>query len=372
MTLADVNSARPARQAPTAALRKVQGARRAASASAMRVAKRLGLRYVAAETLTIQRRRQGKGFSYLTADGRCIRQAAVLRRLKSLAVPPAYEDVRYAEDARAHLQAVGRDAAGRLQYRYHPDWQQVRELHKARRLTRLAEALPRIRRSVAQHLACAEPRRSFALAAVIELVACSAVRPGSENHARLRGTRGAATLLKSNVACSGAVVTLTFRSKGGRTVQKAVAAPKLAEAIQVLRKLPGRRLFRFQTESGELRDVTATDVNAFLREIAGLRISLKDFRTLLASVSVLDALSRKTPAAGQRARRRQVLDAIRAAAADLDNTPAVCARSYVHQTVVDAFEEGILEKFAEQLRTSRSPGKREQILAEIVGEAAAI
>jgi DNA topoisomerase-1 len=372
MTIAETISARPPGQAPASRRkRKAASVAQPAATSAIRMAKRLGLRYVTADSLTIQRRRQGKGFAYFAPDGSCIRKRDVLQRLKSLAVPPAYEDVRYAEDPRAHLQAVGRDAAGRLQYRYHPDWQQAREMRKARRLTRLAEALPKIRRSVAQHLACGEPTRPFALAAVIELVACSAVRPGSENHARLRGTRGAATLLKSNVACAGEVVTLTFRSKGGKTVQKAVAAPKLAAAIHILRKLPGRRLFRYRTESEEVRDVTATDVNLFLREIAGLRISLKDFRTLLASVSVLEALSRETPAAGKRARRRQVLDAIRAAAADLDNTPAVCGRSYVHQTVVDAFEEGILEKFAEELKASRSPARREKVLAEIVREAAA-
>ena len=121
-------------------------------------------------------------------------------RLKRLAVPPAYEDVLYATDPRAHIQAIGRDAAGRLQYRYHADWEKVREQRKARRLQRLVEALPRIRRAVNKHLGAAEPTREFALAAVIELVACSAIRAGSESYAKANGTRGAATLLKSNIA----------------------------------------------------------------------------------------------------------------------------------------------------------------------------
>lgn len=325
-----------------------------------------GLHLVAANALTIRRQRRGKGFTYLAQDGTAIRNAEVLRRLKALAVPPAYADVRYAEDPKAHLQAVGRDAAGRLQYRYHPDWQVVREQRKARRLARLAEALPKIRRSTGQYLGGEAGQREFAFAGVIELVACSAVRPGSESYTRLHRTRGATTLLKSNVTCAGDVVTLTFRSKGGRQVQKVVEAPRLASAVRALRKLPGRRLFRFRTEAGEMRDVTAREVNAFLREIAGVRISLKDFRTLLASVGVLDALSRTAPASGKRGQRRQVLEAIRFAAAELDNTPAVCAKSYVHESVVNAFEEGALQAFSDELRPSRSSRKREQVLARIV------
>jgi DNA topoisomerase-1 len=339
--------------------------------SAIKLARRLGLHYLSTDALKLRRRRSGTGFSYCDPDGKTISDANTLKRLKSLAVPPAYEDVLYAEDPKAHIQAIGRDAAGRLQYRYHPEWQKVRETRKAQRLARLAEALPRIRRSVGQHLTGAEARREFALAAVIELVARSAIRPGSENHARLRGTRGAATLLKSNVVVVGDTITLKFRAKGGKNVVKEFSAPRLCEALAVLRKLPGRRLFQYQTEAGDVRHVTAQDVNTFLREIAGVQISLKDFRTLLASVSVLDALAREAPAESKRARRRQVLEAISAAADDLANTPAICAKSYVHETVVAAFEDGILEQFAATLRSCRSTSGREKVLAEVIATAAA-
>jgi DNA topoisomerase-1 len=284
-------------------------------------------------------------------------------------MPPAYEDVRYAADANAHLQATGRDAVGRLQYRYHPEWQKVRELRKARRLALLAEALPKIRRTLGRHLAGTEPAREFALAAVIELVATSAIRAGDEAHTRFSGNRGATTLLKSNVSVSGATITLKFRAKGGKKVLKEFSAPRLSEAIEILAKLPGRRLFQYRNEAGEVRPVNARGVNAFLREIAGERISLKDFRTLLASVTVLDALSRETPAASKRGRRRQILEAIRFAAEDLANTPAICAKSYVHESVINAFEEGILEKFAETLRNTRSRARREQVLGEVMAAA---
>src|ERR1700759_447177 len=159
-----------------------------------------GLRHVGTEQLTIRRQRKGTGFTFLTPTGRTLRDAGTIRRLKSLAVPPAYEDVRYAVDPRAHIQAIGRDAAGRLQYRYHPDWQRVRESRKGRRLAKLAEALPTIRRSIGHTLAGGEPTRAFTLSAIIELVARTAIRPGSEQYARISGTRGAATLLKSNVS----------------------------------------------------------------------------------------------------------------------------------------------------------------------------
>ena len=177
--------------------------RNGASATTIKLARRLGLRHVSSDVLSIRRRRCGKGWTYLAPDGRTIRDRAIVRRLARLAVPPAYADVLYAEDPAAHLQAIGRDAAGRLQYRYHADWEKVREIRKAARLARLADVLPRIRRSVGQHLSAPEPTRESALAAVIELVACSAIRPGSESYARQHGTRGATTLLKSNVTLDG-------------------------------------------------------------------------------------------------------------------------------------------------------------------------
>src|SRR5262249_10858889 len=175
------------------------------------------LRYVTTDALTIRRKRIGEKFTFVSSGGRTIRDEITRARLKRLAVPPAYEDVLYANDPRAHIQAIGRDAAGRLQYRYHPDWEKVRERRKAKRLQRLVEALPRIRRAVNKHLNEAKPTREFALAAVIELVSCSAIRPGSESYARASGTRGAATLLKSNIAVNGATVALKFRAKGGKT-----------------------------------------------------------------------------------------------------------------------------------------------------------
>jgi DNA topoisomerase-1 len=261
----------------------------------IKLIRKAGLTYVSTEALTIRRQRHGRGFRYLSARGKAL-HAPAIKRLTSLAVPPAYEDVLYATNPSAHIQAIGRDAAGRLQYRYHPDWERVRETRKARRLARLAEALPQIRRSIGQHLSGDAPTRSFTLSAIIELVAHSAIRPGSEQYAKLRGTRGAATLLKSNVSIYGETLRLHFKAKGGKQIDKEVHAPRLAAAIEVLMKLPGRRLFQYQDDEGKLHTANAQEVNRFLREIAEVEISLKDFRTLMASVSVLEALACAEPA----------------------------------------------------------------------------
>jgi len=338
---------------------------------AARAMQRLGLRYVTTEELTIQRKRVGTRFTFVSPSGRIIRDEITRARLKRLAVPPAYEEVLYAADPRAHIQAIGRDAAGRLQYRYHPDWEKVREQRKARRLRRLVAAMPRIRRSVNKHLSVAEPSRAFALAAVIELVACSAIRPGSESYAKEHGTRGAATLLKSNVEVHGTRVALKFRAKGGKHIEKEFHCPRAATAINVLRDLPGARLFQYATPEGETRAVTASEVNAFLREIAGVKISLKDFRTLSASAAALEALARIEPAASERGRRRQVKEAVTAVSEELANTPAICRKSYVHQTVVAAFENGKLATFSDLLKRRRSPARREQLLAQVVASMAA-
>src|ERR1700744_6485301 len=326
----------------------------------------LGLKLGDQNELTIRRIKRGKGYSFIRANGTAIRHAGTIRRLNRMAVPPAYQEVRYSPDPNSHLQAVGRDAAGRLQYRYHADWEKVREQRKAHRLAKLVAALPKIRRNVSMHLAGDAPTREFALSAVIELIAHTAIRPGNESYARLNGTRGATTLLKSNVTLDDDGLVLSFKAKGGKAVRKECDAAKLVRAIPILRQLPGKRLFQYRDASGTVRAVSTTAVNAFLREIAGIKISLKDFRTLMASAVVLESLSRVSPAASERGRKRQVNDAIRAAADQLSNTPAICRKSYVHDTIVAAFEDGVLERIASTMTGRRTQKKREQLLAQFV------
>jgi DNA topoisomerase-1 len=338
----------------------------AAKTSVEDLAEELGLKLGDQNGLTIRRIKRGKGYSFIRANGTAIRHVGTIKRLHSMAVPPAYRDVRYSADPSSHLQAVGLDAAGRLQYRYHADWEKVREQRKAHRLARLVGALPKIRRKVSAYLSGDEPTREFALSAVIELIARTAIRPGNESYAR-----GATTMLKSNVTLEDDTLVLTFKAKGGKAVRKECDASKLVRAIGILRTVPGKRMFQYRDNSGTVRTVSTTTVNAFLREIAGIKISLKDFRTLMASAVVLESLSRITPAASERGRKKQVLDAVRAAADELSNTPAICRKSYVHDTIVTAFEDGILERFAATMKGYRTQAKREALLAEVVTAAAA-
>ncbi|BAM86371.1 hypothetical protein S58_03550 [Bradyrhizobium oligotrophicum S58] len=342
-----------------------------AKTSVEELASRIGLKLGDQTELTIRRVKRGKSYTFIRANGTPIRHPGTIRRLHAMAVPPAYREVRYAPDPNLHLQAVGVDAAGRLQYRYHVDWEKVREHRKAHRLAKLVGALPRIRRAVSRHLAGDEPTREFALSAVIELIARTAIRPGNESYARLNGTRGATTLLKSNVVLEDDGLVLAFKAKGGKAVRKECDAAKLVRAVGILRGVPGRRMFQYRDAQGVVRAVSTTQVNAFLREIAGIKISLKDFRTLMASAVALETLSRITPAASARGRKKQILEAIRAAADELTNTPAICRRSYVHDTIVTAFEDGILERFAATLKGQRSQTRREQLLAQVVSAVAA-
>src|SRR5215475_4196949 len=373
--------ARPASADPAVALAKALGQwpskkpngapKLAAKTSVEELARELGLKLGDQNELTIRRIKRGKSYTFIRANGSHVRDARTIRRLHAMAVPPAYVQVRYSPDPNSHLQAVGRDAAGRLQYRYHADWEKVREHRKAHRLAKLVGALPKIRRNVWKQLAGDEPTREFALAAVIELIARTAIRPGNESYARLNGTRGATTLHKSNVTLEDDSVVLTFKAKGGKAVRKECDAEKLVRAVGILRTVPGKRMFQYRDGSGVVRAVSTTQVNAYLREIAGIKISLKDFRTLMASAVVLESLSRITPAASARGRKKQVLEAVRAAADHLSNTPAICRRSYVHDTIVTAFEEGILERFAATMKGQRSQAKRERLLAQVVLAAAA-
>jgi DNA topoisomerase-1 len=280
-----------------------------------------GLVVVGPEALTLRRVRCGKGFGFRTGTGAVLRDARHIARLRSLAMPPAYVDVRYATDPAAHLQAVGTDAAGRLQYRYHAKWTEVREALKARRLGRIARSLPAIRRAVAKALAAETDDAAHAIAAVVHLVHLTAIRAGSESYARDHGTRGASTLLKSNVKVEGRLVRLSFKAKGGKAVTKEVRDPRLARALERLLALPGRRLFQYRDAAGTVRQVHAHEVNAFLCNVVGRRISLKDFRTLVGSAGALEALSNLAPATSQRARRSQLKTAMASVAEALANTP---------------------------------------------------
>ncbi len=198
---------------------------------------------------------------------------------------------------------------------------------------------------------------------MVHLVSKTAIRAGGEAYAREHGTRGATTLLKSNVTLAEGLVTLQFKAKGGKPVVKEVRDIRLRAALRSLMNLPGRRLFQYRDAEGAVHPVRAGDVNAYLCSVAGRRLSLKDFRTLIASAAVIEVLAATEPASSERARRSQLRGAVTAVAEELANTPTVCRKSYVHEAVVTAFEQGALARLA---KPTRSPIKKAEVLARIV------
>jgi len=330
------------------------------------VTERQALERVEAAGLVIRRVRRGKGFSYRGPDGQRIDDAAVLARIRSLAIPPAYEEVRIAASASAHLQAIGRDAAGRLQYRYHPDWDLEREAHKAERLETLIEALPRIRAAVRKDIALATLRRRKAVACAVALIDATHIRVGCELYLQSSGARGAATLLKRQVKLNGSGLALNFRGKGGTAISCTVEDRALVRAIRRIATIRGSRLLQYVDENGATHPVRASDVNAYLKRISGRDISAKDFRMLAASATAAEHLAQVEPAPSERSRRRQIAEVMKNVSADLANTPTVARKSYVHALVVQAFEDGVLPSILRQTRSGRVRSRGENALARLL------
>jgi DNA topoisomerase-1 len=230
----------------------------------------------------------------------------------------------------------------------------------------LAKALPLIRRWVTRHLNDPEPTRERAVAAVIELVGLTALRPGSEAYAKQNGTRGAATLLKSDFTISKYQVTLHFVGKGVKKIQKTVVSSRLAKALHRLATLPGKRIFQYRNGDGAIAPLRRRDVNNTLQEITERKVSVKDFRTLSASASAIQHLASLDPKPSQRGRKRQLLATMRDVSAELANTPAVCRKSYVHVAVVEAFESRYLQRIAARACNLGSAVGREKMLAKLL------
>jgi DNA topoisomerase-1 len=321
--------------------------------------------------LVVRRRRCGAGFIYLHEGGRRIRDSSTLERIRALAIPPNYRDVRIAADPRAHLQAIGCDDAGRTQYRYHPNWEAVRERQKIDRLSLISHAIGRVRRRLARDLRRPPGNKEKALAALVMLLDRSCIRIGGESYVQSGRSRGAATLLKRNVAIDKDEIRLRFFGKGGKEFDCSVRAPALAAAIQELMRLPGRRLFQYRDADGRMRAVTAADANAYLNDIAGAPVTAKDFRTLAANAAAATRLAALKPAPEPAARRRQLAGVIREVSELLGNTPAVARKSYVHRELVNAFEDRRLSGV--HARATPRDGRRrgEDLVAALFGPPAA-
>jgi DNA topoisomerase-1 len=335
-------------------------------------ARAAGLRYVTDNRPGITRTMGRFGFEY-RRRGRRIRRTAELKRIAKLAIPPAWTDVWICPDPRGHLQATGRDARGRKQYRYHPEWRATRDDTKYERMLDFAAALPKIRARTAADLAQSGLTRDKVLATVVQLLERSGIRVGNEEYVKANGSFGLTTLQDKHVAVRGSTLRFEFRGKSGKRHSISVDDRRLAKIVTHCRDLPGQELFQY-VEGGRRRKVDSGDVNEYLKEVTGEVFTAKDFRTwsgtVLACAAFRDfcgrpAIRRRAPgraAAGgptKAAINRNVLQAIDAVAGILGNTRAVCRKSYIHPAVIDAYVDGTLQSICQRYWSAvakRAPG----------------
>jgi DNA topoisomerase-1 len=296
-----------------------------------------GLRYVSDAEPGITRVRSGRGFTYRAADGSLIPRGAQRDRIAALAIPPAWTDVWISPHRNGHLQATGRDARGRKQYRYHPQWRRQRDDHKYGRLADFGSALRKIRARSRRDLALPGLPREKVLAGVILLLDTSLMRVGNAEYARLNKSFGATTIRNRHADVTGASITFTFRGKSGTRHEVEVDDRRLARLVRRCQQLPGQELFAYLDADGTPRDVGSGDVNEYLREISGGDFSAKDFRTWGGTVLAAQALCQVGRPTSESDARSRVAEAVRTVAAELRNTPAVCRSSYVHPLVVEAY-----------------------------------
>jgi DNA topoisomerase-1 len=306
------------------------------------------LRYVTDQRPGIRRVKSGSGFRYVGASGAAIRRKDILARIRALAIPPAWTDVWICPDARGHLQATGRDAKGRKQYRYHADWRVTRDETKFDRMQAFARALPVVRRRAQADLARPGLPREKVLATLVQLLERSLIRVGNEEYAKQNESFGLTTMRDKHVRVSGGTVRFQFRGKSGKHHTIDVNDFRLAHVVKQCRDLPGQELFQYMDDAGKRQRVGSGDLNKYLRDITGEEFTSKDFRTWWGTVLAVKALRELQPGRNKTHCEKNVLLAVDAVAGLLGNTRAVCRKSYVHPGVIDCYVDGSLAKVLER------------------------
>jgi DNA topoisomerase I len=301
-----------------------------------------GLRYVSDQRPGIRRKKSGAGFTYLRPDGTRLCDPRILGRIKSLAIPPAWTDVWICPFADGHVQATGRDARKRKQYRYHAGFREVRESTKYEHVVAFADALPTIRARVTEHMALRGLPREKVLATIVHLLETTLIRIGNDDYARQNGSYGLTTLRSRHADVDGPEVRFRFAGKGGRQWSLTVRDRRVAKVIRACQELPGQELLQYLDENGEQRGVTSGDVNAYLKEITGQDITAKDFRTWAGTVLAALALKEVQSFDSAAQAKRNLRGAIERVAARLGNTPTICRKCYVHPEVLTSYLAGSL------------------------------
>lgn len=314
-------------------------------------AQAVGLRYVSDDCPGIQRRRCGKGFTYIGVDGKTIGESEEIKRIKSLAIPPAYKEVWICPLANGHLQATGRDAKGRKQYRYHPQWRVIRDQTKFTRMLVFSQALPAIRRQVKQDLSRRGLPKEKVLAAVVRLMERTQIRIGNESYARNNQSYGLTTLHDDHVEVSGSKMCFHFRGKSGVEHEIELTDRRLAKIVKQCQDLPGQELFQYLDENGKQQTIGSAEVNDYLRSITGEDFTAKDFRTWAGTVLAAAELATTEPPTCKTTAKKQISQSIKAVAAQLGNRPATCRKYYVHPAILKAYQDHSLIQTMEQHKT---------------------
>jgi len=306
------------------------------------VARLAGLRYVPDTRPGISRRRAGKGFYFTRPDGSRLTDPAELKRIRSLAIPPAWTNVWISPYANGHLQATGRDARGRKQYRYHEQWRQIRDETKFRRLATFARVLPKIRAQVDDDLSQPGLSKRKVIAAVVRLLEETLIRIGNEEYARSNRSYGLTTLRDNHAKIKGSSVHFKFRGKSGVEHCVGVRDQRLSKIVRRCQDLPGDELFQFVNGDGEPTPIDSSDVNGYLREVSGEDYTAKDFRTWAGTLAAALALQRHPSPSSMTEAKKSVVTVVKEVAHKLGNTPATCRKFYIHPIVIDAYIDGAL------------------------------
>jgi DNA topoisomerase-1 len=301
-------------------------------------ARAAGLRYVLDGKPGLHRKWSGTGFSYVDAEGQPVRDKQALKRIRALVIPPAWKDV--CPYPNGHLQATGRDARGRKQSRYHPRWRKVRDETKYERMIIFGKALPAIREQVAQDLSLPGLPRKKVLATIVRLMETTFIRVGNEQYAKKNKSYGLTTMRNKHVEVEGSVITFSFQGKSGVKHIIDLQDRRLANIIKRCQDIPGYELFQYQDQEMGFQSVDSADVNAYLREISGQDFTAKDFRTWAGTVLACMMLNQSGAFDSENQGKKNVVQVIRAVAARLGNTPAVCRKCYVHPAVLECYMDG--------------------------------
>lgn len=305
-------------------------------------AEKAGLEYVNDGEPGIRRQKRGTGFSYVDSNGKAVRDPYNLARIRSLAIPPAWTDVWVCASEHGHLQATGRDAKGRKQYRYHPDFIAVRDSAKYERLVEFARALPAVRESIDEQMALPGLPREKVLATIVHLLDNTLIRVGNDAYARDNDSYGLTTLRSSHVKVQAGELRFQFKGKSGKTWRLTLRDRRVARIIRSCQDVPGQHLFRYLDDDGNALRVTSTDVNDYLRTLTGCEITAKDFRTWAGTVLAANLLHETGKPGSATAAKRQIRAALHQVATRLGNTVAICRKCYVHPSVIEAFTAGTL------------------------------